>query len=247
MKQNIDIILASGSPRRRELLTQAGLTFETLSPDLFEEHKGSTPDVIVQNLARDKCIRACEILKETSRNPDNRRFSRPWLPITAPALVVAADTDVAMTDFTSAVLGKPSTACGEEFYEKVAMDYLYDLSGRSHFVFTGVYCRFVSPEDINTSSDVSPDDFFFVEKTEVTFRRLTRENIIDYVLSHEPVDKAGAYGIQGMGCRLVESIKGDYNNVVGFPLSRFVNELIERGYITFDFKDIEPGIWHTPL
>lgn len=119
-------------------------------------------------------------------------------------VVLAADT-VVWTEDT--VLGKPKDA-------EDAMAMLRSLSGRSHHVSTGV--ALIAPDGRETS---------FVETTTVTFHELTEEEVAAYVSSGEPMDKAGSYGIQGLGSLLVQGIEGDYDNVVGLPLARVVREL----------------------
>lgn len=122
-------------------------------------------------------------------------------------VIIAADTVVAVDD---RVLGKPESP-------RQAEEMLAGLSGRSHRVYTGVTVR---------RGDVERTEH---ECTQVVFRTLTREEIRAYVRTGEPMDKAGAYGIQGRGCVLVESIQGDYYNVVGLPVCRLAQMLREFG------------------
>ncbi len=131
---------------------------------------------------------------------------------TIDAVVIAADTVVAVED---KVLGKPKDV---EDAERM----LVELSGRSHFVYTGVYV-----EDICTKKSVS-----FCEKTEVFFKKLDISEIKDYINTGESMDKAGAYGIQNLGSLFVEKINGDYFNVVGLPVSKLCQVLKEK----FDIK-----------
>ena len=184
------IILASQSPRRRELLERMGLTQfeirpargeETASPDL-------TPARLVEELSRQKAA-------ETA------------LTAGADDIIIAADTVVAAD---SRVLGKPHTP--EE-----AAEMLRFLSGRIHTVYTGVTVR--QGERVLTLH----------EATDVVFRPLTEREIAAYVATGEPMDKAGAYGIQGRGCVLVEGIRGDYYNVMGLPVCRLALMLREFG------------------
>ncbi len=183
----MDIILASQSPRRRELLTQIGLTFRVLAPGADETVPAGTPPAeTVEELSRRKAAAAAA------------------LEGTEP-LIIAADTVVALGD---KVLGKPR---GEE--DAFAM--LSALSGREHRVCTGV------------TVTRGGRTVIFHETTAVRFRPLPAEDIAAYIATGEPMDKAGAYGIQGRGALLVERIAGDYGNVVGLPLFRLGRVLAE--------------------
>lgn len=184
-----NIILASASPRRRELLHQLGLTFE-IRPARGDESvpEGLTPDQIVQTLAYAK---AYEIRQQTEDM--------------ASYLIIGADTIVV---HEGRVLGKPLN-------RKDAEDMLHELSGATHQVYTGVAL-------ISSEWEVR-----FSEKTDVTFYPMSDDEIHEYVMSGEPMDKAGAYGIQGLGGRFVKEIHGDYNNVVGLPIARLYQVLKE--------------------
>lgn len=182
------LILASGSPRRRELLEGAGLSFtvfvseadETVSPDL-------TPEETVLELSRHKALAAREKLRE----PD--------------AVILSADTVVAVD---GEILGKPED-------EEDAFRMLRSLSGRTHRVYTGVtLCREEGCES-------------FCSSTAVTFYPLTEEEIEAYIATGEPMDKAGAYGIQGRGAILVREVHGDYFTVVGLPLAETLRRIRE--------------------
>ena len=176
------IVLASQSPRRRQLLGQMGLEFTTQSPEIDEAaFQGRDARDLVQILSREKAR---------------------WIAgqVDPETLVIGADT-VVVRD--GEILGKPK---GEE--EARAM--LASLSGRTHQVCTGVtVCR--------------------GEETQVTFRPLTDQEIRQYVSTGEPMDKAGAYGIQGLGGLLVAGIQGDYHNVVGLPVCRLGRMLLDFG------------------
>ena len=183
------VILASQSPRRRELLTLMGLDF-IVRPAAGEEvaDPALTPAQLVEELSRQK---AAEVA----------------LTAGADDLIIAADTVVAVDD---KILGKPHTPEG-------AADMLAMLSGRVNTVYTGVtVCR---------GSEVVTEH----EATPVQFRTLSPEEIANYVATGEPMDKAGAYGIQGRGALLVEGIHGDYWNVVGLPICRLGNILRRFG------------------
>ena len=172
------LILASQSPRRRDLLGQMGLEFTVISPQIDEDaFTDPDPVALVKTLSREKAL---AVAKDRA----------------ADALVIAADTVVVLDGQT---LGKPRDRA-----EAKAM--LAALSGRSHQVCTGVtVCR---GDRADTRAEV----------TQVTFRSLSLEEIRRYADTGEPMDKAGAYGIQGLGALLVEGIRGDYFNVVGLPV-----------------------------
>ncbi len=179
------IILASQSPRRRELLGQMGLKFTVKVSQLDEaQFTGLPPAELVTTLAREKgALVADEVEPE--------------------AIVIAADTVVVLD---GAVLGKPSSP-------QAAADMLSALSGREHQVYTGISVR----QDGRVITEF--------EVTQVTFRALTNAEIQAYVATGEPMDKAGAYGIQGYGSLLVEGIRGDYFTVVGLPVGRLAQIL----------------------
>ena len=174
----MDIILASQSPRRRELLERMGLPFRIITPDIDERmERALPPGELVAAISAEKAGAVA-----AQAGPD--------------AVVIAADTVVALD---GAVLGKPAD-------ESDAARMLSALSGRTHQVFTGL--TVACGADVRTVS----------EETAVTFRPLTAEEIAAYVRTGEPMDKAGAYGIQGLGALFVEGIRGDYCNVMGLPL-----------------------------
>lgn len=177
-------ILASASPRRKELLSLAGIEYEVVVSECEEIlPEKILPHEAVMLLAKQK---AEDVF---SRNSD--------------CMVIAADTVVALED---KILGKPKDA-------EDAFNMLSALSGRQHTVYTGV-C-------IMTKAKT---DCFFVG-TDVEFYSLTEKEIREYIATKEPMDKAGAYGIQGKGFVLVKGIHGDYFNVVGLPLAETVRHI----------------------
>ena len=177
-------ILASASPRRKELLTLAGIEYEVVVSQCEEILPDSiTPDKAVEELARQK---AEDVF---SRHDD--------------AMIIAADTVVALGN---TILGKPKD-------EDDAFSMLSSLSGRRHTVFTGVCIKTKDKTDI------------FHVATDVEFYELSEKEIKEYIATGEPMDKAGAYGIQGKGFVLVKGIHGDYFNVVGLPLSETVRHI----------------------
>ncbi|MBR6402134.1 MAG: septum formation protein Maf [Eubacterium sp.] len=218
MKQNVVIILASGSPRRRELLTQAGLEFQVITSDVEEKTQFTKPWDVVLDLAKQKC----DAVAAGFVGDSNYETLKLLLAENTGILIVSADTVVSMDE---TILGKPADA-------KDALRSLMSLSGRQHEVYTGVYCKVLQYSSFQDAL-LEADSFGFSSKTEVNMYPFDEYEALDYIATGEPMDKAGSYGIQGIGERLVESINGDYNNVVGFPLSRFMKELAEREYIVY--------------
>lgn len=184
------IILASQSPRRKELLERMGIQdFETISPNVDESaFHGLPPEELVRRLSAEKAAAVAGKVGED-------------------AIVIAADTVVALE---GAVLGKPAD-------ELDAFKMLSALSGVRHQVYTGVtVCRGGEKQTAH-------------EVTDVTFRELSEQEIEDYISTGEPMDKAGAYGIQGYGALLIQGISGDYYNVMGLPVCRLSGMLSRFG------------------
>lgn len=194
----MDIILASQSPRRKELLGQMGLRgFKVTSPEVdetVEEHL--PPAQVVEELSRRKAM-------AVARHADGND------------LIIAADTVVALE---GAVLGKPAD-------QREAFAMLTALSGNRHYVYTGL--TVIQGDQVVTQH----------ECTTVTFRDLEPEEISHYIATGEPMDKAGAYGIQGLGAMLVSGIEGDYFNVVGLPIFRLSRILAGFGLDLFQMAD----------
>ena len=217
-EQNVRLVLASASPRRRELLSQIGLEF-TVMPSTKEENAKTTEAVaLVQELSRQRAVEICEQLSggqgqnpdadqeqisEETQEPNLNGKRQPEL------LVIGADTVVCCE---GKILGKPHS-------REAAAEMLTALQGRSHEVYTGVTLY-------SQSETVT-----FFECTQVEFYPMTEVEISEYIDSKEPMDKAGAYGIQGLGARFVKGIRGDYNNVVGLPVGRLYQELKSRGWM----------------
>ena len=186
----MEIILASQSPRRRELLERMGIrNFRVVSADIDErEEEQLPPEQLVCRLA----LRKAEAVAEKAHKG---------------AVIIAADTVVSLD---GTVLGKP----GDKLE---AFKMLSTLSGNRHQVYTGLCV--IWDGDKRTEYEV----------TDVTFRELGEKEIEDYIATGEPMDKAGAYGIQGYGALLVERIEGDYYNVMGLPVCRLGTVLLELG------------------
>jgi len=182
------VILASQSPRRRELLTLVGIPHEVRPADIDEAVlPGEEPRAHCERLAREK------VAAIAAREPD--------------ALVIGSDTIVVLD---GDILGKPAD-------DAEARATLARLSGRSHTVMTAVVVRYRGRERAA------------VEEVGVTFHPLSPDDIAAYVATREPMDKAGAYGIQGFGATIVQRVDGDYFAVMGLPLQRLVRLMAELG------------------
>lgn len=193
------IILASQSPRRKELLTQIGMDFVVCPSTVEESVTGMEPAEAVKELSLQK---AEDVEKKTeSRYPDRE------------ILVIGADTIVV---YNGSILGKPKD-------KDDAVRILGMLQGKTHSVFTGVTLIY--------KGSTKKFSVIFAEETKVVMRPMDEEEILWYVSTGEPMDKAGAYGIQGLGARFIRRIEGDYNNVVGLPVGRIYQELREQGGI----------------
>ena len=191
------IILASASPRRRELLALIGIPHEVIPADVDESVRdGEAAGAYCDRLAREKASQVA------GRHPD--------------AIVIGADTTVVVD---GDILGKPADA-----REAAAM--LRRLSGRAHTVFTAVAVVRGGRAESG------------VERVGVTFRALDDGEIDEYVATREPLDKAGAYGIQGFGATIVERIEGDYFAVMGLALGRLV-QLLARAGVRYRFGKLE--------
>lgn len=187
------LILASASPRRHELLTQAGLAFMVESADINEDRlEHEIAAAYVQRLAEEKAQAVWNLRSSLDTQDD-------------PLIVLGADTCVVSDGH---ILGKPTSA-------EDARRMLQLLSGRTHAVLTGIAAA-------NRGRIISD-----VEVTQVTFNFLKDAEIAEYVSGGEPLDKAGAYAIQGYAARWIPRIEGCYFNVVGLPIARTITLLDE--------------------
>lgn len=182
------LVLASASPRRRELLAQIGVVPEIMPSTIVEKLTTEVPEQAVMELSRQKA-------------EDVARFQKPgtW--------VIGADTVVSAA---GKILGKP--ASHEDAFRMVSM-----LEGKVHQVYTGVTLIFCGEKGNRIRT--------FAEKTEVSVYPMTVEEISAYAEDKEPMDKAGAYAIQGKFAAFIKGIDGDYNNVVGLPVGRVYQEM----------------------
>ncbi len=184
------IILASGSPRRQELLEQMGLGYQVVVSDVDEGGLSHMPpEGLVQALAS---LKANAVAKGIS--DEKQDF-----------LIIGADTLVVLDN---EILGKPKDSQDAE-------QMLRSLSGKRHIVYTGV-----SIIDSKTNTEET-----FVEGSRIYMKEMTADEIRDYVLTKEPLDKAGSYGIQGRGGVFVEKIEGDCFSVMGLPIAKLYDHL----------------------
>ena len=183
-------ILASASPRRKELLTAAGFEYEVRPADIDETIPSDTPtELVAEFLSRKKALSVLE------KNPD--------------AVVLGSDTIVVLD---GSILGKPHDTAE-------ASDMLHRLSGKAHRVYTGV-CVCSSEKTLALTSF-----------TDVYFRKLSDKLIDAYIATGEPMDKAGAYGAQGLGSTIIKKIDGDFFTVMGLPIADTARLLSEFGVV----------------
>ena len=194
------LVLASSSPRRREILSAAGIEFDVLPTDIAEV---KSPQESIEEFVRRLAIEKAQAAFDAISAPGGSNALR-GLPI------LGADTVVAIDGLA---LGKPAN-------EAEAIQMVRRLAGRVHEVLTGVAILFAS-------SNTGVHKEIGVSRTKVEFRKLTDEQIVAYVRSGEPYDKAGAYGIQGLASKFVAMIEGCYFNVVGLPIA-LVCEMLEK-------------------
>lgn len=190
------LILASASPRRAEILRDAGIAFDVLAVDVDEAPRaGESAEAMCRRLADAKARAAVARLGAAE----------------GPAIVVAADTTV---EIAGEILGKPASP-------DEARRMLSRLSGKTHRVLTAL--SLIRLPDAAARSDL--------ESTAVHFSALSAREIEEYVATGEPLDKAGAYAIQGRAGRFVERVEGCYFNVVGLPVARLYRNLKELGWL----------------
>lgn len=214
------LILASGSPRRKEILERQGLDFEVVKSTCEEKTDETEPAEVVKQLSKDKALDVKEKLKGWNEKM-MKELSEQYGGIldandVAPdhkTLVLAADTVVSID---GEILGKPGS-------EEEAMEMLRMLQGKVHQVYTGV-----TVIDLENEVDLS-----FSECTKVELYPMDTSEIIRYIGTGEPMDKAGSYGIQGCFAVHVKGIEGDYDNVVGLPIARLYQELRRAGIKLF--------------
>ena len=196
------IILASASPRRREILAKLGLEFEIMVSDADESKidKNSIPvEIYVQELALLKAMAVAKKLKNKN------------------ALIISADTIVY---HDGEILGKPKDNAD-------AFSMLSKLSGREHSVFSGICV--MDAKSLKCACAT--------EETKVFFKELTEEKIYNYIRTGEPMDKAGAYAVQGLGALFTEKVCGDFFNVIGLPVKKLA-DILEDEFEIDIFKEL---------
>ena len=187
------VVLASGSPRRKELLELIGVDFKIITSNKEEVITSTNPEEVVKELS----IMKAEDVAEG---------------VSGPALILGADTVVA---HNGRILGKPKD-------KEDAVRMIASFAGEEHYVYTGVCI-------IRKEGDGSVKRSSFAESTKVSVYPMTAEEIARYVDSGEPMDKAGAYAVQGLFAPYIKGIEGDYYNIVGFPIAGIYQRLKAEG------------------
>lgn len=187
------VILASASPRRRELLAQIGMDFKVIISEADENISEPAPEQLVMKLSD---IKAMAVYEEHGIEDEA-------------TIILGADTVVA---FDGKVLGKPKDT-------QQAKEMLSMLSDNTHQVFTGVTILYKKQGGLKSET--------FYDKTTVYTYPISDKEIDEYIMTGEPMDKAGSYGIQGIGAKFIKKIDGDYNNVVGLPVSKIYQKIKE--------------------
>ena len=211
----MNLILASGSPRRHELLTRAQLNFTVMSVDIDETpHANESPKDYIERMVASKAEAALEQLnKELNKKLNDRQTD-----LSASLIILTADTIGVLADGKTVLVKPDSRADAYRMWQQMSDD--------THQVWTAVQATQVLLSAKSSSSPTSGRAFQIVnqqqitERTDVTFISLTEEMMQNYWDSGEPADKAGGYGIQGLGAAWVSRINGSYTNVVGLPLAQ---------------------------
>jgi len=218
MELNKRVILASGSPRRKELLEMIGVEFEVISGNQEENYKSTQPEDIVKELALMKAEYVAKIIES--------KYHKDFL-------IIGADTIVVMDN---KIIEKPGD-------QEEALEMLRNLQGRSHYVYTGVaLLNYVADRCKNHKGDkleekaekeeqacgangFKKEVFNFTAKTKVHIDSISDEEIKDYIKTGDPFDKAGGYGIQGRFAVFVKGIEGEYYNVMGLPVASLYKKI----------------------
>lgn len=191
------LILASRSPRRKELLGWIDIPFVIISEDIDEKSDFTNPVAVCNDIACQKGMAVMRRLEKT------KGLTSDFLP-----LVVSSDTIVTLGD---KIYGKPRSV-------QEASVMLMELSGKTHRVITSVYISSIDQRGERKSK-------VFSCETDVTFTNISMDVLSNYLETGDSLDKAGAYGIQGKGLTFISKVSGSYSNVVGFPLDEFIAEL----------------------
>ncbi|MCP4912210.1 MAG: septum formation protein Maf [Oligoflexia bacterium] len=214
-ENKLSFILASQSPRRKELVGWLDIPFEIIVPDIEEVSELSIPEEIAKDVSEQKAQAVWDIIEKTK----SEELGKLYFPF-----ILASDTMVCLKE---KIYGKPKDVDD-------ARRILMELSGHQHSVVTGVSMMMLDP--VSNEKNIKN----FAVKTDVTFDPISEEILENYLKTGESLDKAGAYGIQGKGLTFISNLNGSYSNVVGFPLSHFVTEAksflkLEKGQRWSDF------------
>lgn len=193
------IILASASPRRKELLELLNIKFDIIPSTIKEITTKILPSDIVIDLAKQK---AYDVKSKINQD----------------CIIISADTIVTLDN---EIMGKPKN------YDD-AFNMLKKLQNNTHSVYTGVY--------IIIKKGIHFTEYNFYEKTDVSMYNIIDKDIIDYISTNEPMDKAGSYAIQGVFSVNIKSIKGEYNNVVGLPIAKLHNFLVKHNINLLEYR-----------
>lgn len=200
------LVLASSSPRRIELLQEWGYEFGLIQPCVEEDFfAGDLPNNVVQDLARRKALYGLEVWRDLTSTDDD--------------VILGADTIVVLS---GRIFGKPES-------DEDALEMLQTLSGKTHEVMTAIALAGIGMSNQDLSIETS------LEITTVSFRDITDHEILDYIATGEPMDKAAAYGIQGRAGRFVDWIEGSLTNVIGLPMELLSVKLREKNIYPKEF------------
>lgn len=196
--------LASKSPRRKDLMTQIGIEFQVMISERDEIITSTVPEEVVKELSLQKALEIERMLLKECDGDIYAKYSNEGYE---GVVIIGADT----------VVSKDGEIMGKPVDEEDAFNMLKKLQGDKHMVSTGVALIVINN---GTKEMIS-----FAEDTDVNMYEMSEEEINDYIATKEPMDKAGSYGIQGLGAKFISGISGDYNNVVGLPIGSIYQEL----------------------
>ena len=189
--------LASKSPRRKDLMTQIGIEFEVMISERDEIITSTVPEEVVKELSLQKALEIERMLLKECDGDILGKYSKEGYE---GVVIIGADT----------VVSKDGEIMGKPVDEEDAFNMLKKLQGDKHMVSTGVALIVIK--------EGKKDMISFAEDTDVNMYEISDEEIREYIATKEPMDKAGSYGIQGLGAKFISGINGDYNNVVGLPI-----------------------------
>ena len=189
--------LASKSPRRKDLMTQIGIEFEVMISERDEIITSTVPEEVVKELSLQKALEIERMLLKECDGDILAKYSKEGYE---GVVIIGADT----------VVSKDGEIMGKPVDEEDAFNMLKKLQGDKHMVSTGVALIVIK--------EGKKDMISFAEDTDVNMYEISDEELREYIATNEPMDKAGSYGIQGIGAKFISGINGDYNNVVGLPI-----------------------------